>query len=300
MIKHLLIPLDGSRLAEAALPVGAYLAPLLGAQVTLVHVIERDAPREIHGERHLADVAGAQAYLDQAAAQWLNGLPCTTHVHEREVRDVAASIAGHVDELGLDLIVMCTHGWGGLQQWLYGSIAQQIVGMGVAPVWVVHPQEGASTQPFSCRHILVPLDGNAQHEQALPLAVELARVCSASLDLLGVVQTLGTLSGERAASARVLPGTTAALLDMAQQELGQHLQGLAQRLAAQSEKVSIHVARGAPESKIVSTARHTHADLIVMGTHGKAGMEAFWGDHVPPKVSSRSKRAVLLVPVPAA
>jgi hypothetical protein len=38
----------------------------------------------------------------------------------------------------------------------------------------------------------------------------------------------------------------------------------------------------------------------VMGTHGKAGMEAFWGDHVPPKVSSRSKRAVLLVPVPAA
>ena len=53
MFKHILIPLDGSRLAETVLPAGVYLAGVLGSTVTLLHVIERDAPQEVHGERHL-------------------------------------------------------------------------------------------------------------------------------------------------------------------------------------------------------------------------------------------------------
>jgi nucleotide-binding universal stress UspA family protein len=53
MFKHLLVPLDGSRLAEAALPAAACLAEQLGASITLIHIIERDASGEIHGERHL-------------------------------------------------------------------------------------------------------------------------------------------------------------------------------------------------------------------------------------------------------
>ena len=60
MFKHLLVPLDGSPLAEAALPAAAYLAQKLGASVTLLHVIEQDAPQEIHGERHLTDPDEAQ------------------------------------------------------------------------------------------------------------------------------------------------------------------------------------------------------------------------------------------------
>ena len=55
MLKHLLVPLDGSRLAEAALPAASFVAGRLGARVTLLHVIERDAPQEIHGERQLSE-----------------------------------------------------------------------------------------------------------------------------------------------------------------------------------------------------------------------------------------------------
>ena len=67
MFKHLLVPLDGSQLAEAALPAAAYLAQKLDATVTLVHIIEHDAPAEVHGERHLTNADEANAYLTEVA-----------------------------------------------------------------------------------------------------------------------------------------------------------------------------------------------------------------------------------------
>jgi len=64
-LKHLLLPLDGSALAEAALPVAGYLAGVLNAKITLIHVIEKNAAAFIHGERHLTAHAEAEAYLEQ-------------------------------------------------------------------------------------------------------------------------------------------------------------------------------------------------------------------------------------------
>ncbi len=82
-LSHLLIPLDGSRLAEAALPVAAALAERLGARVTLLHVLERDPPREVHGEPHLGAAGEACAYLDEVAARAFAAVaPVVRHVHE--------------------------------------------------------------------------------------------------------------------------------------------------------------------------------------------------------------------------
>src|SRR5512137_596305 len=106
MFKHILIPLDGSHLAEAALPAAVYLAHQLGARITLVHVIERDAPLEVHGERHLSDPDEARKYLDEVATRaFPTGTEVEKHVHSSKVSDVAQSIAEHVGELGTDLIV---------------------------------------------------------------------------------------------------------------------------------------------------------------------------------------------------
>jgi nucleotide-binding universal stress UspA family protein len=63
MFKRLLVPLDGSHLAEAALPAAAFLALKLNAVLTLVHIVERNAPEEIHGDRHLTNADEANAYL---------------------------------------------------------------------------------------------------------------------------------------------------------------------------------------------------------------------------------------------
>jgi nucleotide-binding universal stress UspA family protein len=298
VFKHLLVPLDGSRLAEAAVPAAAYLAQTLDVPVTLFHVIERDAPQAIHGERHLSDPDEACAYLDEVAARaFPSGLHVEQHVHTTEVNDVARSIVAHVGELEPDLIVMCTHGWGGLRDWLFGSIAQQVIGLGRTPVLLIQPAEDGGAPPFSCRQLLMPLDGDPEHEQGLPVAAGLAQACKAGLYLVMVVHTLGTLPGERALTARLLPGATSALLDLTQLGALEYLQHRVRELQAAGLSVRADVRRGDPAKAIVRTARRVNADLIVLGTHGKSGMDAFWSSSVAPRVSSQSHIPLLLVPV---
>ena len=69
MIRRILVPLDGTDLAEAALPVAAALCVKLGAEVVLVHLLEKRAPRAVHGRPHLATAGAAEAYLNQIAAR---------------------------------------------------------------------------------------------------------------------------------------------------------------------------------------------------------------------------------------
>ncbi len=298
MFEHLLVPLDGSRLAEAALGPAAYLSKALGAQVTLIHVIERGAPEKIHGEQHLTDPVQASAYLAEVAARAFSpGVRVAQHVHTAEVSDVARSIVEHADELGPDLVVMCTHGQGGLRTWLAGSIAQQVIGLGVTPVLLIQPDGVAATPGFACQRLLVSLDGNPDHEQGLGIAATLARACAADLHLLTVVPTLATLSGERGTSARLLPTATSAWLDMAEEDAGAHLHQNAKDLQALALRTSTEVCRGDPATVIARTAQRVQANLIVVGTHGKRGMDAFWSGSVAAQVSSRSCVPLLLVPV---
>lgn len=298
MFEHLLVPLDGSRLAEAALPAAATLSKTLDARVTLIHVIERRAPQEIHGEQHLSDPAEASAYLGEVAARAFSpGVHVEQHVHTAEVRDVARSIVEHADELGPDLVVMCTHGRGGLRTWLLGSIAQQVIALRATPVLLIQPDGAAATPDFACRRLLVPLDGNPDHEQGLGVATALARACAAALHLLMVVPTPGTLSGEHGTTARLLPTATSAWLDMSEENARAHLRQKAIGLQAVGLGTTTEVCRGDPASAIVRTAQRMEADLVVMGTRGKRGMDAFWSGSVAAQVSSRSRVPLLLMPV---
>src|SRR5262249_22672930 len=182
MFKHLIVPLDGSRLAETALPAAAFLAVQFNATVTLIHLIERNAPPEVHSDRHLTEPGEAQAYLEEAAGRaFPAGVPVEWHVHTAEITDVARSLVAHAAELQADLIVMCTHGRGGLKTWLFGSIAQQVAGLGVTPILLIHPTEAGEAPPFAGKVVLVPLDGDPAHAAGLPVASQLARVTGGPL-----------------------------------------------------------------------------------------------------------------------
>ena len=128
MFHHLLIPLDGSRLAEAVLPAVERLSVRFQAAVTLLHVLEQQAPTTIHGERHLTDSAEAETYLGVVADRLrAAGIVVTTHVHDAREGDVAHSIVEHAKEINADLVLICTHGSSGLRGVLFGSIAQQVL-----------------------------------------------------------------------------------------------------------------------------------------------------------------------------
>ena len=297
MIQHILVPLDGSTLAEAALPFASALANQLGASITLIHVIEKNAPKDIHGEHHLSNPDEACAYLDQLASKSLpQGIRVEQHVHTTEVSNVARSIVEHAGEFSPDLIVMCSHGSGGLRDLLVGNIAQQVIARGTTPVLLIHPQSDIPPV-FRCRKLLVPMDGKTSHEHGLDIAVELGRAFQAELTLLFVVPTRGTLGGHQAATGMLLPSTMTALLDMNEQAALEYLSQQAARFGKIDVPIQKTVLRGDPSSAIAEFASREHADMIVLGTHGKSGTDAFWNGSVAPKLTGLTRIPLLFVPV---
>ena len=296
MITHILVPLDGTTLAESALPVACGLARALAARITLMHVIERDAEGSIHGERHLTASGEAADYL--AALQQrmaAKGLAVDCHVHVAAVTDVAAGIAAHQAELHPDLIVMCTHGPAGLARRMRGSLAQQVVALGETPLLLVRPDAAAGD--FALRRLLVPVDGRPEHAAGFALALELAATAGAGLDLLAVIPSLPSLAGTQATLSRFSPAASQKLQELTRQELQGYL-GSAQGAAeARGVAFTAEVRPGKVPDLIARRAEAEDADLIVMATHGKSGTKAFWANSVAGAVQTRTLRPLLLVPV---
>jgi nucleotide-binding universal stress UspA family protein len=297
MFKHILVPLDGSKLAESALPVAASLAKTLKAPVTLLHVIEQDAPEEVHRDRHLTDSAEAEAYLVETAK---NAFPPKVkvdwHVHTAAVADVARSIVDHsADEFQPDLILLCAHGNGGMHDLFFGNIAQQVAAASGTPVMLIKPTEFPT--PFKIKRILVPLDNESIHDKAIPIARQLAKACKAQLDILCVIPTLGTLSGEQAASGNLMPATTTAYLDIAEELAREHFQAHLDEFQNIGLSATAEIARGDPAPVISKTAENNEANLIIFGTHGRVGLDAFWNRSVTAGVARRTQIPLLLVPL---
>src|SRR5579872_2827166 len=96
MNRRLLVPLDGSHLAEVVIPIAETLGRRLKMTVVLLHLVEKGAPAEIHGERHLRNVQDAETYLSGVTSRLIAvGCSVEMHVHEVEVGDVAEGIAAH-------------------------------------------------------------------------------------------------------------------------------------------------------------------------------------------------------------
>ncbi len=298
LIHSILVPLDGSSLAEAVLPAAARLARKSGGTVKLFHVIERDAPERVHGQTHLTRSDEAEKYLASvSSSEKFQGVPVTTHVHETGVRDVSQSISDHSEELSADLIVMCTHGSSGLRNLFVGSIAQQVISLSSTPVMLVNPSMRKSGRIFNFENFLIPLDGDPDHEHALRFASGLASVCKAKIRLLVAVPRFGTMSGELTVVNRYLPGTTSRLMDMLVPEAKEYLTGVQSKLGNSGLNVSAGISRSNPSTAIMKTAKSAKSDLIVLATHGKSGAKPFWEGSVTPQVIRAAKVPVLMVPV---
>jgi len=298
MFRHILVPLDGSKLAEAAVPVAASLAKTLKAPVTLLHIIEQDAPQEVHNEHHITRPDEASAYLENLVKHaFPEDVQANWHVHTAAIQDVAASIVEHArTEFRPDLIVMCTHGKNGVRELLFGSIAQQVVAHGTTPLLLIKPEFDHSSE-FKLERILVPLDSGPVHDNSLPITQELANAYGSEIYLLTVIPTFSTVAGQTAAASSLLPATTSAMLDINVENAQEDLQTHLEELRKAGHLVRAEVARGDPAVEIVSVAEKLKADLIVLSTHRKAGAAAFWARSVAPNVTRRSHTPILLVPL---
>ncbi len=177
MLHQILAPLDGSALAEQALPWVNEIAALTSVTVTLVQVVEpTDAAIDLLALQPAMERA-AHDYLAQTAQQLAQDR-MTVHA-----RVVVGRPAEQIIQLAhsVDLIVMATHGRSGVGRWVYGSVADKVLTGAPVPVLLIHvrPAQARPAQPL--RRILIPLDGSALAERALPLASWLAQRAGAEL-----------------------------------------------------------------------------------------------------------------------
>lgn len=296
-IKTILVPLDGSELSETVLPLAGLLADKNQAKLILLHIIEQNPPESVHGEHHLTNQEEASIYLDRVCQTLPEGLNIEQHVHTSAEKSVSISIVEHSKELNVDLIAMCAHGQSGLQKRIFGNIAQAVLNMGDVPVLLLSPEKETRIESCQCQCILVPLDGNPDHEAGLNMAVELSQVCQAKLHLVMVIHELSTLPGEQAATAVLLPSATSALLELDCEQGELYLAGLIGKLLDKHIPVTGEVQRGDPAKQVIRAAREFQADMIVLGTHGKTAMDAFWSGSVTPKIATKTHLPLLLVPV---
>ncbi|HSD83616.1 MAG TPA: universal stress protein [Anaerolineae bacterium] len=192
MLDHLLLPLDGSQLAECVLPHAYALAQAFGAHLTIIRVLGKST---VQDRTHMIDPvdwhinkAEAQAYLETIVKRFnALGLSAESGLVEGSA---AERIIEYAHDHDIDLVLLSSHGHSGLSGWNISSIVQKIVLRIQRPVMVVRAYQPASSdiEKFRYRRLLVPLDGTQRAECVLPWASQLAAKHEAQLLLIHVVR----------------------------------------------------------------------------------------------------------------
>ncbi|HEU0164026.1 MAG TPA: universal stress protein [Thermomicrobiales bacterium] len=296
-----LVPLDGSHLAEAVVPLAGRLATALSAKVMLLHVLEDDAPAEVHGERHLSEAASARTYLEEVRAGLLaQGVAVVDiHVHENREHDVARAIVQHAREFAVDLIALANHGRGGWREFFFGTIAQQVIRQEAAPVITI-PVRSANEMAASAPLTLITMatNGSVEAEAALEPTVRMAKAFGVPVQVLMAVETLGTLSPDDRALASMVPSATRAVLDIQAEQTQIYLDEVVDLLAERGVKAHGLMLRGDPADAIVQQATKDGSGLLVLATHGRSGLSSIWTGSVGSKILARYGKPLLLVHAP--
>jgi nucleotide-binding universal stress UspA family protein len=279
MLKRILIPLDGSALAEAALPAARAVARLTGASVMVMQAVE--APET--GEDGAAP--GAAAYLAAVAGRLADdGVIVCTHVATGPAALAIIEAAGEAD-----LTVMATHGRGGVGRWALGSVADQVMQGAPSPVLLVRAEQAQPLASGYPRHVLVPLDGSELAEHALPMAMLLADRAGAEVILTHIVTPLDDLLGDAGEN----------LLALASERARAYLHEVSQRLVQPGVTLHTDVHVGSAVEGILTAAEARRADLIVMSTHGRGGLGRWVYGSVADHIARAASVPVLLVRVDA-
>jgi len=301
---HILLPLDGTAMAERVIPVARGLADARATRITLLHVLEHAAPARKHGELHLREASAAETYLRSLAERAFAGhAQIEWHTHDHGVRDLPASLAEHAQEFRPDLVVMCAHGNQWWRGWLRGNLAQRFLRHAVrksgaearVPILLVQPDaRGRIVFPF--RRILVPLDGSDAHEQGLDPMAKIATGLRIPVLLYTAIAPGASIRGRKGTITTLLPRTTEEVLRLAQAQAAAHLDVHVRELRAAGIEVAGRVAREEPASGIVRTAAEVNADLIVLGTHAWTATGALWATGVTSRVLQTAQTSFLLAP----
>jgi nucleotide-binding universal stress UspA family protein len=268
MLSMLIVPLDGSPLAERALPYAEALAQRAESRLVLTRAIDGDANDELD-ERQLAAQAEAESYL-QTVAQGLASRGLTANIATPR-GDVAEQIVAEGEDRSAGMIIMATHGRDGLARLFSGSVAEEVLHKTHRPVMFIRAGDDVPTAtPFPPHsRILVPLDGSLFAEAALQLGHELAQLLEGELVLLRVV----TPPPPPAMSELSFAAAPDVEFDReeARRESEEYLQRIGAQHGLDPARVRTSVQVGEAAEGIVEAIRASDASAVVMATHARSG-----------------------------
>lgn len=282
MFSPILVPLDGSALAERALEPALTLARENHAELLLTRVAVATqilVPAEpgygvLYPDQSLAEAhKEADQYLRALEAAYADEEP-PTRVQVRE-GDVAGALVDAALEAHAGLIVMSSHGYSGVRRWVLGSVAERVLHAAPCPVWVVRG-------PTPPRHVLITLDGSPLAEKVLPPAMAVARAFGAEVSLLRVVPEI--TSKEIQALNDFERGLGLRFADETREAAGDYLALVADRFEAPDLKVHTAVRFGPAADAILDHAERHEIDLVAMTTHGHTGLRRWIYGSVMQKV----------------
>jgi nucleotide-binding universal stress UspA family protein len=300
MTDRILVPLDGSDLAEQALPCAVALARGLPAGLDLLRTVW--IPPDILEmlDESTVKLNAIVAQLEAEASDYLGALVKQLEdmgvTARQSVRrgPAAETILDYAGWANISHIVMATHGYSGIKRWTHGSVAERLLQAAAVPLLLVRAgEQGAEEgwqQPATCQRILVPLDGSPLAEQILPVVTSVANALSGELILFRVpiAQVTGWVAGEW-----YVPVQNA--FDTAEEEARAYLDGVAARLADEGLVVTTATATGPVANCIVDYAEANDVDFVAMCTHGRTGLARWALGSVADRVLRAGSTPILLV-----
>lgn len=283
MYRRMLVPLDGSELAESVCVYAKELAGRLDIDVVLLHISnpasEAIMPMERAYIEHIAETLRQQVADIQERTGQGKAKPVKV-TGEMVVGYAAEAILGYAEKNAIDLMLLGSHGRSGVKRWTIGSVASKVAGASKIPVWLVKPRP-ADEPPYDKwpkRTLIVPLDGSELAESVLPHAEALLKQRGAEPAELVLVR----ISEPMTIPTYYSPDMTGVSLDWGnflQQETIRRKRAATEYLAEMEKKlqkrdilVKTVVIEGKATDEIVDFANKQPFSMIIMATHGRSGL----------------------------
>lgn len=286
MYEAVLFPTDGSDGTVVALEHALDIATAHDATLHVLNVANttRDSVTRIRGE--VVDVLeqeGERIVEEAAESARERGIETVTEVLQGEP---ARTIVEYADARDIDTIVMPTRGRRGLERLLLGSTAERVVRSATVPVLTIRPDEDVTVRhPY--RNVLVPTDGSDCAREALSTGVDVAKADEAVLHVLSVVDTASL-------GVDVRTDVQTAQFEEEASETVRSAVEFAEDAGVES--VSGAVESGTSVSRVVLSYLDEHdVDLVVVGTHGRTGLDRYLLGSVTQKLLRTAPVPVLTV-----
>ncbi len=296
-LQSILVPLDGSQLAEQAIPVAQALAERARCKLKLVLVHDRIIlmkPGPDNTKLELAMQKANREYLKSVTARVRERLGRSVSSAVLQGLPVVETLARYIRELGPDLVVMTSHGLGGVRRAWLGSVTDQLIRSAEVPVLVVRSGEAGAAQPvWEPGEILVALDGSPLAEAALEPAIEVARLWDAELSLVQVVPPITPASDPHL----TFPSSYSDQVTAIRRESAQdYIRDVAERVRESGVRASGVAVMGriVPET-LMELAEPERVGLMVVATHGLGGVRRMVLGSVADKVVRGASVPVLVV-----